>query len=128
MIDDKYYTGFEGEINVDIYYVNENNEQVGYRLWDGYFENILSGAYYEDFKNDGLLDSYCSHEGWYDDSHWKIENINTAIVELNHYDENCLEPELKNMFPKLQEILKIILNLFEECEKNGKDVYIDYDN
>lgn len=128
MIDDKYYKGFEGEVDVDIYYLNDKNERIGYKLWDGYFENILSGAYHENFKVDGMLNSYSSHEGWYDEVPWKVENIITAIEELNQYDENNIEQELRNMFSKLREITKKLIILFEDCISNGKDIYIDYNN
>ena len=128
MIDNTYNKGFEGEIDVEIYYVNDTQEKVGYRLWDGYFENILSGAYYENHKDDGLLDSYCLHKGWYDETPWKLENINSAIEELNNYDEKKLEPELEHMYGMLRIILNAIKELFKECKSNMKDIYIDYDS
>lgn len=128
MIDNKYYQGFEGELDVDIYYTNDENEHIGFKLWEGYFENILSGVYHENYKSDGLLNSYVLHEGWYDEAPWKVKNIFTAIAELNQYDENNIEPELKNLFSALQEITKKLIMLFEDCKNQKKDIYIDYDN
>lgn len=128
MINGKYYKGFKGEIDVDNFYVSDGNEHIGYKLWEGYFENILSGAYYEDYKDDGLLKNYVLHEGWYDEAPWSLENILTAIEELNQYDESRIELELKDIFPVLREIVKKLIMLFEECKNQKKDIYIDYDN
>ena len=127
-LDNEFYIGFENEIDVDIYYLNNENEYVGLKLWDGYFENILSGCYSENIASDGLLKSYARHGGWYDESPWKVENISTAICELKQYDEQNIEPELKNLFLRLQEIRDKLLLLFIESVNHKKDIYISYDN
>lgn len=128
MLDGRYYKGFEGEIDVDIYYINKENECIGFKLWEGYFENILSGAYADNFKDDGLFKYYTLHEGWYDEAPWEVPNISTVIGELKRFDENNIEPELKNMFPILHVIKEELISLFEECKDLNKTMYIAYDN
>ena len=128
MVDNSYYKGFEGEVEVEIYYLDENNKRIGYKLWEGYFENILSGAFSEKHNSGGLLESYVSHGGWYDEVPWRVKDITLAITELKQFRKENLEPELKNMSQRLQEIDIKLVKFFENCQKEKRIVYIEYDN
>ena len=97
MINEKYYKGFEGEVEIVLYYFAEDGEKNGWKLWEGYFENLLSGCFGNEIKNTGLLDSYVTHEGFYDEKPWKIKDISTAICEIGQFEKENVVTESSNM-------------------------------
>lgn len=127
MINEKYYKGFEGEIEIVLYYFGEDGEKNGWKLWEGYFENLLAGCFGNEIKNTGLLDSYVTHEGFYDEKPWKIKDIFTAICEIGQFEKENVVTESSNMLLTLEEIKNDLLQFLEAAINNNNEVFVDYD-
>lgn len=127
MISEKYYDGFENEVEVVIYYYDSNNNKLGIKIWEGYFENLLSGCFNGNANTGGLMESYITHEGFYDEKPWEIKNIQTAIYELERFDEGNVETENINIINIVKQIRGDLISLMKEALKNNISIYIEYD-
>ena len=126
MIDNKYRINYMYEIEIEIYYKNNNSEKIGYKIWRGYFENLLDGCYGENIAEDGILHGYMLQEEWYDEKPWEIRNIDTAILELERYNKNNVKSG-DDILDKLEDLKKELIKLLKEAKENNHSVYIEYD-
>lgn len=122
MIDERYYKGYEGEIEVVIY----SGDKKGLKVWEGYFENLLLGCFNGKIKQNGLLSCWQKRDGFYDEHPWKIPNIELAIGELRQFAEDRVETDSPQMISSLKQLKENLLVLLQESKNKKLDVYIDY--
>ena len=127
MINTKYFDGFETEPYIIIYYFNYN-VKYSIQIWQGYFEILLEGCYKKIFKDDGLLLSYITTTGFYEQEIFKIKNLKTVINELNDFNENNIEHsyELNNLIKQVIELKNDLIYFFNVAINLGKEVFIEY--
>lgn len=117
----KYYDGFEGEPDIQfIYYDNKGEQKVILKIWEGYFDEIMSTIRPELSGWTGLSYFYHLHEGWYKESPWKIPDLKSAIQQFQSLDIEALNI-------KTQEVYKEIIELLLDANLLDKDVWIAYD-
>lgn len=80
-INNKYYCGYEGE--KEIQFIAEKEKLI---IWDGFFNDIM-----EQFKPStegwmGLAYYYHMSMGWYDESPWKIPNLEECLQHFKQLD------------------------------------------
>jgi hypothetical protein len=126
MIDESFYDGYEGVNEVVVYY-NQDSDKIGFKIWNGYFVNLLSGCYNIEIHTDGLLICYQNQDGFYEEQGWRIKNIDVVISELENYSDNHIESQSSVMLTMLSIIKEKLITLLEEAKKSEKIVYIDYD-
>lgn len=119
-INNKYYLGFDGEPEIIITVVQQNNEISGLSLWSGYFNNIMQQISPVEGKWTALAYYYNLNIGWYDESPWLVENIKDAYEQFKGIDKYNLE-ELE------EEIFEEILELFKKSIEEDNNVYISYE-
>jgi hypothetical protein len=129
MINEKYYQGFEYEVEVVIYYLSFTGEKVGWKIWVGYFETLLSGCFFVGISDSGILGSWTSHEGFFDEKPWKVKNNSTVIFELKQFafEKTEIESESNHMYQVTLKLYEDLLKFFEDAEKNQYEVFIEYD-
>lgn len=127
MINTKYFNGFESEPDIMIYYVHSNIEYA-IQIWQGYFEILLEGCYKENFKDDGLLLSYVTVTGFYDEEVFKIKNLKTVLNELNNFNIYNIEHfyELNDLVKKVINLKNELISFFKSAQKLNEDVFIKY--
>lgn len=126
MIDESFYDGYEGENEVVVYY-NQDSEKIGFKIWNGYFDNLLSGCYDAEIHTDGLLICYQNQDGFYDEQEWRIKNLDVVISELKKFSNNQVESQSSEILSTLPIIKDKLVTLLENAKKSEKSVYIDYD-
>ncbi|WP_312071751.1 hypothetical protein [Anaerotignum propionicum] len=100
MIDESFYDGYEGVNEVVVYY-NQDSDKIGFKIWNGYFVNLLSGCYNIEIHTDGLLICYQNQDGFYEEQGWRIKNIDVVISELENYSDNHIESQSSVMLTML---------------------------
>lgn len=123
MINKKYYEGFEGEKEVKIY----NDSETGFEIWDGYFETLMSGCDTINLNEGGLLYSYVTREGFYEEEMWKMPNPELAIKELESFQANNAETESKEMVFEVEYLRKDLLFFMKSSQDEGLNIYVRYD-
>ncbi|WP_033166663.1 hypothetical protein [Clostridium sp. KNHs205] len=127
MINEKYYDGFEGEVEVLFYYYDNKGNQNGFRIWQGYFETLLSGCFLAEPLNTGLLKSYITQEGFYEEKPWKVLDNKTVINELSQFSTSNLEIESLDMIREVEELKNDLVEVVNEAINNQYQVLVDYD-
>ncbi|HDK7166200.1 TPA: hypothetical protein PTV44_000002 [Clostridium botulinum] len=127
MIDDKYYVGFEGEPEVVIYYKEKDMKKNGMKIWIGYFQYLLDASISNTIENGGLVKNYMNQDGWYDESPWKIESLNEAIMELSQFNSESVKSKEKSVVKKLPAIQKELITFLKNAKINNKSVYVNYE-
>ncbi|MBY0599223.1 hypothetical protein [Bacillus bingmayongensis] len=126
MINDKYYIGFEGEVEINLVReVQEGNKSI-FKIWNGYFETILDNLLDNDVPKEGIVKEYFHQEGWYDESPWHVEDISLTIKQFRMFDNNKVRnsSSLKEVLP---ELVTDIIDFLEQAKAKEEDVYIEYD-
>lgn len=130
-INDKYYIGFEGEPEIQFIYTLHNGKKSILKIWIGYFETIMDAMITEEKELTGLVYYYSMHEGWYDESPWKIPNLNEAIEHFSKVKIENLEQEvqqtLEDVIKILPEIIKEIIIHLTKARDLQEIVYISYE-
>jgi hypothetical protein len=120
-VDEKYYSGFEGEPEITFSLEEKNGDRREVEIWDGYFNQIMKQIKPEKEGWASLAYYYHLDIGWYDESPWLIENLVEAYEQLNKIDKNALE------YKESKEVLDIILNMLREAIDSNCKVFISYD-
>lgn len=119
MINRTYYEGFEGEPDLVIAFGNQK-----LIMWIGYFEAILDALLENDLPKEGIIKEYFYHEGWYDDSPWKLEDIPLAIEQISSFDIDKVDKS-ENIKKVLPDLVHEIIRFLENAK--NEDVVIEYD-
>jgi hypothetical protein len=131
MIDEKYYKGFEYEIEVIIYYLLDGGEKKGWKIWEGYFETLFSGCYFKGYSDTGILSSWNEHIGFYDEKPWAIKDNSTVVHELIQFStdniETTSEPGSDSLIQAVSELKEDLLLFFKNASENKWVVFIEYD-
>lgn len=117
---DKYYKGYEGEPEIQIIKKSSNNEKIVLRIWTGFFDNIMTAIEPQSTGWTSLAYCYNLYIGWYEESPWKIENLDEAKEQLEGIDISKLNEIDKKV---LEEILKV----FKEAITVGDEILISYE-
>ena len=117
---DKYYRGFEGQREIQIIIEIKNNRQIVLRIWAGFFENIMSAIEQQSVGWTSLAYYYNLDIGWYEDSPWKIKDLDEAKEQLESIDISKLGIEDK-------EVLEEMLKIFKEAIAMRYDILIAED-
>ncbi len=130
IINNKYYEGFEGEIEIDLIYKKNGVEIERLEIWNGYFSALLTGMLQLGTEPIGILHEYNLREGWYEDENpWKIPDIAQAITQFSNYSESNFSEEErpgKLLLSSLPKVLESIIQFLEKAKKNCGEVYIEY--
>ena len=125
IVNSKFYDSFEGY--PEIHFIYETKEQVNrFVIWEGYFETLLSACFSEDIREGGLLHSYRNADGFYDESPWKIPNIDIAINELGLFKKTEIQSDSNDMIMAVENLKSELLSFLTEPQNRGLEVYIDY--
>ena len=65
----------------------------------------------------GLAYYYNMYTGWYEDSPWKIKDLQNALKQFELIDN-------KKLYDEATEILTLICNMLREAISNSYEVYI----
>lgn len=130
IVNDSYYTGFEGEPEIAFVYETTNERQV-LKMWTGYFDTMLDLMCQYEAYNDGILHEYYIHEGWYEESPWELTNLDATIqlfksFNLKKVDIRVVEVS-PNIVPTLPEVAREITQFLVHAKSSESNVYIVYD-
>lgn len=117
---DMYYSGYEGEPEIQIIRKNGANEELVLRIWAGFFDNIMNAIEPERTGWTSLAYYYNLYVGWYEESPWLLEDIKTAIEQLKSIDSDKLNRGG-------MEVLTEIIDVFEEAIRAGDSILISYE-
>ncbi|MDM5155445.1 hypothetical protein QUF88_17020 [Bacillus sp. DX1.1] len=126
MINDKYYVGFEGEVEIDLVRNDQDGNESTFRIWNGYFETILDHLLDHDVPKEGIVKEYFYQEGWYNQSPWHVKDISLTIKQFRIFDPNKVRSSssLKEVLP---ELVIDMIDFLEQAKVKEEDVYIKYD-
>lgn len=117
---DKYYKGYEGEPEIQIIKKSTNNERIVLRIWIGFFDDIMTAIEPQSTGWTSLAYYYNLYIGWYEESPWKISNLNEAKEQLENVDKSKL-----NAMDK--EVLEEMLKAFKDAIAVGDEILISYE-
>lgn len=115
-----YYLGFEGEPEIRFMYISSDNTRFSIKMWEGYFDTIMSYIQPTTVGEKGLIYYYHTHAGWYDHSPWKILDILVVISELQSIDKTLLDQICLS-------ILNDMYHLALQAKKEATYIWITYD-
>lgn len=120
MVNDTYYKGFEGEPEIQLIYNQQDKTTYTMRMWEGYFNNIMYAIEAEKKGWTELAYYFNMQEGWYEESPWKVPNINQVIEQLGKIDKKQLDETTI-------QILEDMIRIFISAEETNNEVYIAYE-
>lgn len=115
-----YYIGFEGEPEIRLMYSSSDKTRFLIRMWEGYFDTIMSYIQPTAKQEKRLSYYYHTHTGWYDHSPWKIPDISVVMDELQDIDKTLLDQISLD-------ILNDMYNLLLQAKKEKQFIWITYD-
>lgn len=124
MLDNKFYEGYEGEGEVKIWY-EENGDEDGIVIWNGYFNTILEGCFYSQFSPNGILQCYFNHDGFYDDK-WAMEYPYIVLEELKRFDPSTLNTRNEDIIKESKEVIEQLVSFINLSVSKGRKIYIEY--
>lgn len=115
-----YYLGFEGEPEIRFMYISSDNTRFSIKMWEGYFDTIMSYIQPTTVGEKGLFYYYHTHTGWYDHSPWKLLDVSGVINELQAIDKTLLDQICLGI---LNDMYKLAL----QAKKQATYIWITYD-
>ena len=122
MLDSRYYDGYEGEEEVDL----SCDNGTGMRIWRGYFELLLSGCYGGFREKDGFMESYHSGTGYYDESHWRLPNPETALRELDAFSAEQVDAASPELRQELERLRVDLMHFLQSAKDTGSAIFVDW--
>ncbi|MDE6520852.1 MAG: hypothetical protein K2K91_10435 [Ruminococcus sp.] len=115
----RYYENFEGEFEYIFYLYDKNCPIEKIHIWSGYFCDIIETIEPAQNSWESLAEYYhmCID---FDNDNWKVPDIKSASQQLKNIDTSKIE------FPKSQEVLKLLIEMFTKACENNLTVYIEY--
>jgi hypothetical protein len=104
IINSKYYEGYEGEGEIQFIRYLSNGDKYIIRIWDGFFDEIMSGIQPEENGWIGLAYYYHIKEPWWEQP-WKIPDIEIVLKQLQEIKVEFLNVEVRLLHSELCEIL-----------------------
>ena len=126
MLNNKYYDGYEGEERIKIWFEDDNSEEIGFIIWNGFFNTILEGCFYSDFQKNGIIECYYNQNGFYDEIQ---EMIHPEIVleELRRFNDNSLDTQNKEIIVIVKEVIGQLISLINAAVSKKEKIYIEYE-
>ncbi|NUP13546.1 MAG: hypothetical protein HOW73_46510 [Polyangiaceae bacterium] len=115
-----FYTGFEGEAEVRFVLRAAGTDQRIVRLWIGYFDTLMETVQPENGEWTGLALPYHVRAGWYDQSPWRVENLNEVLEQWRRIPTFGIDPQCERAY-------RAVLDLLTEAANTGSEVWIEYD-
>lgn len=115
-----YYNGFEGEPEIQMVHIKNNQDKYILRMWIGYFDRIIELIKPEAEGWTGLSYYYHMNTGWYEDSPWRISDVISAKKQIESINPSTLDDVSKKVYSE-------ILNLFNNASSSGETILISYD-
>ena len=125
MWDRKYYEGYEGEGEVKIW-LEENGNETGIVVWDGFFNTILEGCFSSKFHKDGIVECYYNQDGFYDGK-WEMKYSHTVLEELKQFNEKLLDIRNESVIKTSQEVIERLVSLINRAIISKNKIYIEYE-
>lgn len=119
VINDKYYSGFEGEPAIQFICKKGYDREITV-IWEGYFDEIMRLVKPAPDGWSGLAYCYNMYFGWYEESPWNVEDLQTGLSQFESIDNHLLRTEAR-------EILRILCDMFIEAISNGYEISIGRD-
>lgn len=128
-MNNKHYIGFEGEPEITFANGDKDNYLSTLTIWNGYFETILDCMLDSKQEVVGILNDYCLHEGWYDESSWLIEDVDLLINQMKNVFIylNSKYDSLNDLRKSLPVVVSDIIQFLEESLHKHERVYLLYD-
>jgi hypothetical protein len=120
-INEKYYSGFEGEPEIIFYIEKSDGSKSGIGVWVGYFNSIIKQIKPNEGRWTSLAYYYHLDIGWYEESPWLIVNLEEAYEQLREINKEDLTYEEDKV------ILNTILNMFRQAIDKSYKMYISYE-
>ena len=121
MINDKYYAGFEGEVQISFSYGKDNTLEI----WQGYFETLLECMFDQGMEASGILHEWQVREGWYDDSPWEIPDLKKTIEQFSMFNPKELKTDVSHSIAQeLPGIANAIIMFLKEAMASNEKAYI----
>lgn len=114
-----YYTGFEGEPEIQFILIQGEKKLEKLSIWHGYFDEIVDKVEANQGRWKGLAYYYHLDKGWYEVSPWPMRNISYVLKQLKQVNEDKLSETATN-------ILEEIMILLEKALKHNVDIEIHY--
>ncbi|WP_207655827.1 hypothetical protein [Vallitalea okinawensis] len=114
-----YYKGFEDEPEIQFTCSYSKDRSKVLKIWNGYFDNIMNAIQPEVSGWTSIAYYYHLHEGWYKESPWRIQDIDSAVMQFKKVDIGVLDRIT-------QKVLNDILELLIEAQANNETVLISY--
>jgi len=113
-----FYSGYEGEPEIQFVKVSVNGDHKIIRIWSGYFDDIMAQFVPSQQGWSGLAYYYHLAIGWYEESPWQITHLDEIKTQFcNLSIENC-------RFDKSRAVYKEICDLLREAIENNESVLI----
>ena len=121
MINKKYYKGFEGEEEIVVNLILQEETVYSLGIWGCYFHSIIYQIPATQNGWDGFAYYFHLVTGWYDEDNWEVPNLPLFYKQLLDIDEKQLE------YQEEKEILHILREMFlKAIDKQGKITITQY--
>ncbi|MCL9806917.1 hypothetical protein NAT51_15380 [Flavobacterium amniphilum] len=114
-----FYSGFEGEDEIVLSFVN-GNEVVTVRMWESYFGNLIKAIRIQDYMHlpNTLFSIYNTTEGgWYDQDEWEVNDVTLFRSQLVSVDVTQLESTES-------EIVNLLISLLDNFQEHELRIFI----
>ncbi len=126
MLNNKYYDGYEGEERIKIWFEDDNSEEIGFIIWNGFFNTILEGCFYSDFQKNGIIECYYNQNGFYDEI-WEMIHPEIVLEELRRFNDNSLDTQNKEIIVIVKEVIGQLISLINAAVSKKEKIYIEYE-
>lgn len=115
-----FYTGFEGEPEINFFFQEFSGRKVVVKSWIGYFDSIMGAIQATESGWKGLSYYYHTATGWFEETPWKIPHLGDALIDLQRVNTTEFDEDTLTVYQSILELLQRAHSL------NGT-VWIEYD-
>lgn len=101
-----FYTGFEGEPEIQFSTASGCGGNRIVRVWVGYFDAIMSKVKPGPTGWTGLALPYHLNAGWYDSSPWRIPDLDAVVKQWGSIETASLSPDSVRAHSAVLELLR----------------------
>ncbi len=114
-----FYTGYEGEPEIIFYFENAEDKHVQLKVWIGHFDAIMLAITPNSNGWKGLSRYYQTDTGWFEESPWKIPDLDDALHNIQYADSAKLDHTALLVYHNLCELL-------HQAKIMNQNVWIEY--
>jgi hypothetical protein len=115
-----FYTGFEGKPEIQFLLKNGDMLESRIRIWEGYFDALMTRIKPDAEGWTGLALPYNLHEGWYEAGPWRIPDTAEALAQWSGIST-------EGMDRRCVEVHGAVIGILAEARRRGRDVWIAYE-